>query len=45
MVSSSNLNFTLIGRLADGGHVVLIQRLRAMPERHAAENGSRLIES
>jgi hypothetical protein len=38
-------DLTLFTRLADGGRVLLIQRLRTMPERHDAENGSRLIES
>jgi hypothetical protein len=38
-------DLTLFACPADGGGVVLVQRLRALPERHAAENGSRLIES
>lgn len=38
-------DLTLFARLADGGHAVLIQRLRTMPEKEAAENDSRLIES
>ena len=38
-------DLTLFARLADGGRVVLIQRLRTMPEREAADNDSHLIES
>jgi len=38
-------DLTLFARLADGGCAAPIQRSRAMPERHAAENGSRLSEA
>src|SRR5450759_2838414 len=38
-------DLTPFAGLADGGCAALIRSIRAMPERHAAENGSRLIES